>query len=273
MTFAQSEAREMRRRIGRVTGIMLSLLAWAAFWAVMVEQRVSPLWAVACAVAAGGSLWLWHRAERYPEGVLIVEGLSLTLLAAAVYRGEPLAGLLFLAPLTLAAILLPLRFAAGLALVALGYLHFAYPDVGASYWLTPAELTGALVLLILPALAIMWESLYRSWQYSARTLELAEEARQNRGETVRLNRALNLTQSLLERHYQQLAIAAQHHSRVPGDRAALPRGVRRCALDAEAAQRSRGDPAQRPLPIGPRRRHPGPGPHRGAQDAVAPRAD
>lgn len=207
MTFAQSEAREMRRRIGRVTGIVLGLLAWAAFWAAMVEQTVSPVWAVVCAVAAGGSLWLWHRAERYPERVLIVEGLSLTLLAAAVYRAEPLAGLLFLAPLILAAILLPLRFVSGLALAALGYLYFAYPEVGARHWLTPAELTGALVLLILPVLAIMWESLNRSWQYSARTLELAEEARQNRGETVRLNRALNLSHSLLERHYEQLAIA------------------------------------------------------------------
>jgi len=58
-----------------------------------------------------------------------------------------------------------------------------------------------------PALSALRNSLSRSWAYGARAADLAEEARRHRGEVSRLNKALDLAYSLIQRHHAQLATA------------------------------------------------------------------
>jgi signal transduction histidine kinase/CheY-like chemotaxis protein len=116
------------------------------------------------------------------------------------------AGLFFAAPITLAALLLPLAFPlllTGAALAVLLALPPGAEALTASYCLS-VLLAGALAALDLGAVR---QELLRSFGYCQRTASLAKEVRAHQEEVNRLNKGLRLANSLLKRSLGELAVA------------------------------------------------------------------
>jgi signal transduction histidine kinase/CheY-like chemotaxis protein len=209
LIYAQSETEELEQRIAASSAVALSLVAFGAFWAVMVGGTTDLVWAVTGIAVAGCGLGLWRWSERQPRAMIGIE-LALMIAAAGVTYVAldwPFAGFCLVVPLCLAATVLPPRYTLALTAAVLALLCFVPPGLPISVRLEPMILIAVVLLFQVPALLALRGSMSRSWAYGARAADLAEEARHQRGEVLRLNKALDLAYSLIQRHYAQLATA------------------------------------------------------------------
>ncbi len=157
-------------------------------------------------LSALASWRLAYRRQDLASGLLIAS-LSGAVLAAYARLDLPWIGYFGAIPLALASILLPPR-----PLLALGGalglgLWTLTPAAYPTAWLGPAALLATLTLLLASTLHVWRATLEAAWRHSAQAADLAAEARQQRGEVHRLNRALEQANDLLRRHYRELAAA------------------------------------------------------------------
>ena len=201
--------RDLRQEVVARAAIVIGAGALVAWWYLMTFAggRVDAAVLLILLFLSALACWrLAYRRQGLASGLLIAS-LSGAILAAYAWLGLPWVGYFGAIPLALASVLLPswLLLALGGAL-ALGLWALA-PIAQPTAWLSPTALLVMLALLLISALHVWRATLEAAWRHSAQAAELAAEARQQRGEVHRLNRALELANDLLRRHYRELAAA------------------------------------------------------------------
>ncbi len=201
--------RDLRQEVAARAAVVVGASTLVSWWYLMTFAggRVDAAAVLILLFLSALASWrLAYRRQDLASGLLIAS-LSGAVLAAYARLDLPWIGYFGAIPLALASVLLPPRplLALGGAL-GLGLWTLA-PAAYPTAWLGPTALLATLALLLASTLHVWRATLEAAWRHSAQAADLAAEARQQRGEVHRLNRALEQANDLLRRHYRELAAA------------------------------------------------------------------
>lgn len=214
---ADASWRDLQQEVTARAAIVVGASALVAWWYLMTFASGRVDAAVILILLFLSALASWRLAYRRQDlaSALLITSLSSAVLAAYAWLGLTWIGYLGAIPLALAGVLFPLwsLLALGGAL-ALG-LWALSPAAQPTAWIGPTALLAMLALLLASALQAWRAALEAAWRHSAQAAELAAEARQQRGEVHRLNRALELANDLLRRHFRELAAARREAEKAP----------------------------------------------------------
>ncbi|HEY65830.1 MAG TPA: hypothetical protein G4O02_14810, partial [Caldilineae bacterium] len=208
-TVERLEWRALQQEIISCVAVALSACAWVAWWYILAqpEARLDLVPLVVVAIVVG--VLVRNMARRCPQTAafaLVGSAFAAVTLAYAGYD-LPLAGFFFAVPVLLTGMMLSPWCVPILGTAAFAILYLAAPDAPPSAWLAPGALVVMLALFQTLAMVSLRAALVQAWHHSARAFALTKEAREQRGEVNRLNKALNLANDLLQRRNRELVAA------------------------------------------------------------------
>lgn len=201
---------DMQSDIGAGFALVLSVSGWLVLWYLesLSDASLGMVLSGLALMLIGLPLWQW--AEHHPKAVAVtLVGVTFaSVLWAHLFFGLSGASYFFVVPISLAGFVLSRWMVPVTAFCALGFLYAptfvaeqGALDVG------PGALIVFTAMSQFVTVTGVRRHLEQAWSYSTRISALAEEARVHRGEVSRLNKSLQLANSLLKRRAQELDIA------------------------------------------------------------------